>query len=112
MSVLVLTILEKIKKTRLRFSEGRKSSLIRDDKLSRSKSWTNKYTTKKIQSTAKDNTGTILKKSNKNFWDEDLSHELFLTTKQKTKVRNALANNASTDTKLSQSQLAKIWRIS
>ena len=31
MSVLVLTILEKIKKTRLRFSEGRKSSLIRDD---------------------------------------------------------------------------------
>ena len=63
---------------------------------------------KKIKSTAKDNTGTIFKKSNKNFWDENLSHDLFLTTKQKAKVRNAIANNASTDTKLSQSQLAKI----
>ena len=80
MSVLVLTISEK-KNTNIFWRQH--NSLIKDDKLSRSKSWTNKYTTKKIKSTAKDNTGTILKKSKKNIWDEDLSHELFLITKQK-----------------------------
>ena len=80
MSVLVLTILEK-KNTNIFWRQH--NSLIKDDKLSRSKSWTNKYTIKKIKSTAKDNTGTILKKSKKNIWDEDLSHELFLITKQK-----------------------------
>ena len=39
---------------------------------------------------------------------EELSHELFLTTRQTTKVRNAFANNMSTDIRLSKAQIYKI----
>ena len=46
-------------------------------------------------------TGTILRINKKNCEDEELPHELFLTTRQKTKIRNAFANNVSTDIKLS-----------
>ena len=35
-------------------------------------------------------------------------HELLLTTRQKTKLRNALINNMSTDKKLSNPQISKI----
>ena len=38
----------------------------------------------------------------------NLSHELLLTTRQKTKVRNAFNNNTSTDLKLSKAQISKI----
>ena len=38
----------------------------------------------------------------------DLPHELLLTTRQKTKLRNALNNNMSTDIKLSKAQISKI----
>ena len=31
------------------------------------------------------------------FQDGELSHELFLTTRKKTKIRKAFANNMSTD---------------
>ena len=37
-----------------------------------------------------------------------LPHELLLTTKQKTKLRNAFNNNMSTDLKLSKAQISKI----
>ena len=37
-----------------------------------------------------------------------MSHELFLTTIETTKIRNAFANNASTDIKLSKAQISKI----
>ena len=37
-----------------------------------------------------------------------MPYKLYLTTRQKTKTRNAFANNISTDIKLSKSQLAKI----
>ena len=36
----------------------------------------------------------------KNFQDEELPHELFLTAKQKTKIRNAFPNNVLRDIKL------------
>ena len=36
-----------------------------------------------------------------------MPHELFLT-RQTTKIRNAFANNMSTDTKLSKAQISKI----
>ena len=36
----------------------------------------------------------------KNFKDEDLAHELFLTTRQTTKIKNAFLNDMSTDIKL------------
>ena len=38
----------------------------------------------------------------------ELPHELFLTTRQKTKVRNAFPKNVSTDIKLSKAQISKI----
>ena len=44
----------------------------------------------------------------KNFNKEDLHHELLLTTKQTTKLRNAINNNMSTDIKLSKAQIKKI----
>ena len=39
----------------------------------------------KLKSVAKNKTGTILKRNKKNFQDEELPHELFLTTRQEPK---------------------------
>ena len=61
----------------------------------------------KLKSTAKYETGTTLKLNKKNFEDEELPRELFLTTKETTKIRNAFANNISTDIKLSKTQISK-----
>ena len=41
-----------------------------------------------------------------------MTHKLFLTKRQITKIRNAFANNMSTDTKLSQVQVSKIIQSS
>ena len=40
--------------------------------------------------------------------ENDLSHELLLTIRQKTKLRNAFNNNISTELKLSKAQISKI----
>ena len=42
------------------------------------------------------------------FNENNLLHELLLTTIQKTKIRNAFNNNSSTDIKLSKAQINKI----
>ena len=42
------------------------------------------------------------------FDGNDLPHELLLTTRQKTKLRNAFNNNMSTDLRLSRAQIPKI----
>ena len=55
----------------------------------------------KLKSAAKNKTGTILRLNKKNFEDEESLRELFLTTRQTTKLRNAFANNMSSDIKLS-----------
>ena len=44
----------------------------------------------------------------KMFDGNDLSHELLLTIRQKTKLRNAFNNNMLTDIKLSKAQIFKI----
>ena len=44
------------------------------------------------------------------FNGNNLPHKLLLTTRQKTKLRNALNNNMSTDLKLSKAQISKIIR--
>ena len=62
----------------------------------------------KLRSTAKNKTGTKVRITKKNFHDEGLPHELFLTTRQKTKIRNAFGNIIFTDIKLSRDQLSKI----
>ena len=41
----------------------------------------------------------------------NLPHELLLTTRQKTKLRNAFENNMSTDIKLSKAQISKISNL-
>ena len=48
----------------------------------------------KSKSATKNKTGTTLRITKKNFQDEKLPHELFIT------IRNAFANNMSTDIKL------------
>ena len=42
------------------------------------------------------------------FHGNDLPHELLLTIRQKTKLRNAFNNNTSADLKLSKTQIVKI----
>ena len=54
-----------------------------------------------LKTAAKDETGTTLRMSLKMFNGNDLPHELLLTTRQKTKLRNPFNNNMSTDLKLS-----------
>ena len=48
---------------------------------------------KKLKDDVKDNTGTTLRINLKIFNRNDLPHELLLTTRQKTKLRNAFNNN-------------------
>ena len=63
---------------------------------------------KKLKGTVKDNTRTTLGISSKMFNENNLPHELLLTTRQKTKIRNDFNNNMSTDLKLSKAQSNKI----
>ena len=53
-------------------------------------------------------TGTTLRISLKMFNGKDLPHEFLLATRRKTKLRNALNNNMSTNLKLSRIQISKI----
>ena len=63
---------------------------------------------KKLKTSVKNKTGTALRVSLKMLDGNDLPYELLLTTKQKTKLRNAFNNNLSTDIKLSKAQNSKI----
>ena len=63
---------------------------------------------KKMKDAVKNNTGTTLRISLKMFNGNNLPHELLLTTRQKTKIRNAFNNNMSTDIKFSKPQINKI----
>ena len=62
---------------------------------------------KKLKTAVEDKTGTTLKMSLKMFNENNLPHELLLPTRQKTKLRNAVNNNMSTDSKLSKAQISK-----
>ena len=63
---------------------------------------------KKLKNAVKYKTGTTLRISLKMFNGNDMPHELFLTTRQKIKLSNALNNNMSTDLKPSKAQISKI----
>ena len=63
---------------------------------------------KKLKSAVKNKTGATLRMSLKVFNGNDLPHELLLTTRQKTKLRNSFHNNMSIDLKLSKAQISKI----
>ena len=62
---------------------------------------------KQLKIAAKDKTETNLRMSWKMTNGNDLSHELFLTGRQKTELRNAFDNNMSTDLTLSKTQISK-----
>ena len=61
----------------------------------------------KLKKAVKSNEGATLQISIKIF-NKDLSHELLLTTRQSTKLRNAINNNMATDIKLNKAQIKKL----
>ena len=62
----------------------------------------------KLKNEVKNKTGTTLRINLKMLNGNKLPHELLLTARQKTKLRNALNNNMLTDIKLSKAQITKI----
>ena len=61
----------------------------------------------KLKTAVKNDEGTTLRISNKNFNKEELPHELFLTQQQITKLRKKIESNISADIKLSKAQIKK-----
>ena len=69
----------------------------------------------KLKNTVKDRQGTTLRMNARMFNGKNLPHQFLLTTRQTTKLRNAIENNMSTDKKLPKSQISKIiqsWQTS
>ena len=64
----------------------------------------------KLKSAAKNKTGTILRISKKNLEDKQLPYELFLITRQKTKIKGAFANNMLLNIKFSKAETSKIFQ--
>ena len=62
----------------------------------------------KLKTAVKNQTGVALRMNIKMFHGNNLPHELLLTTRQTTTLRNAFENNMSTDIKLSRAQISKI----
>ena len=62
----------------------------------------------KLKKAVKSNNGVSLRLRIKNFNKDELPHELLLTTRQDTKLRNALNNNSATYIKLSKAQIKKL----
>ena len=101
----VLKILEKIKEPRLKFSQRSlkvlskmviyQETIIKLINIQLTKL---KPAAKK---TIKKNKGKMLRLTKRIFEDKELLHELFLTTRQKIKIGNLIANNMPRDTKFS-----------
>ena len=62
----------------------------------------------KLKSAAKTKTGTTIRLNKKYFENQELLHELFLRTRQTSKIRNAFGNNILRDVKLSKAQISRI----
>ena len=62
----------------------------------------------KLKKVVKNNDSATLRISIKNLDKEDLPHELLLTTRQNTKLRNTINNNLATDIKLSKAQIKQL----
>ena len=61
----------------------------------------------KLKSAVKNRQGTTLSMNTRMFSANNLPHELLLTTRQTTKLRNVIENNMSTDMKLPKTQISK-----
>ena len=62
----------------------------------------------KFKKAVKSNEGVTLRLGIRNFNKDECPHELLLTTRQNSKLRNAYNNNSATDIKLSRGQIKKI----
>ena len=62
----------------------------------------------KLKKAVKYNEGATLKLGIRNFIKDEHPHELLLTTRQNSKLRNALNNNSATDIRLSKAQVKKV----
>ena len=62
----------------------------------------------KLKTVVENQTGATIRMNFKMFNGNDLPHDLLLTTRQKTKLRNSFNNNMSTDLKLSKAQISEI----
>ena len=62
----------------------------------------------KLKTAVKSNEEATLRLGIKNFNKNERPHELLLTTRQNTKLRNATNNNSATDIKLSKAQIKKL----
>ena len=62
----------------------------------------------KLEKADKSYEGATLRLGIRHFNKDEHPHELLLTTRQNTKLRNALNNNSATDIKLSKAQIKKI----
>ena len=62
----------------------------------------------KLKKANKSNGGATLRLGIKNLNKDETPHELLLTTRQNTKLRNAINNNSATDIKLSKAQIKKL----
>ena len=65
----------------------------------------------KLKKVVKYNEGATLRLGIKNFNKDEHLHELLLTTRQNTKLRNAIDNNLTTDIKLTKAQIKKVNTI-
>ena len=65
----------------------------------------------KLKKAVKSNEGATLRLGIKILNKDELPHELLLTTRQNTKLRNAINNNLAADIKLSTAQIKKINTI-
>ena len=62
----------------------------------------------KLKKAVKSNEGATFRLGIKNFNKDELQHELSLTTRQNTKLRNTINNNLATDIKLRKFQIKKL----
>ena len=65
----------------------------------------------KLKTPVENQTGVTLRMNMKMFSGNNLPHELLLTERQKTKLKNAFKNNVPSDIKLSKAQIVKIFYL-
>ena len=64
----------------------------------------------KLKSAARNQKRTIFRLTKQKFEDEELPHELFLTTRQTIRICNVITNNMSTVIKLSKDQISNFHK--
>ena len=106
--IFVLTILEKNQRNEIKIFSRKCNSIIKTTNYEGVRVKLPNTQLNKLKSAAKNKTWAISKINKKNFQDEEFPYELFLTTRQTTKIRNAFANKISADIKLSMGQISKI----